>query len=150
MNGSPSKGKGKEKMTAEQARREAEGELLNSDTSDDDFVADSDEDGGEPSSGSSDEEDGEGGSGDEGSANEDEDGSEEGGGSERGSVEDEDQHDGAESEDEGELDPKHHPLLRPGAMPRMSKAAMEMSIKMVTQDLMGDDGEEGEDELEDD
>ena len=36
-----------------------------------------------------------------------------------------------------ELDPKHHPLLRPGAMPRMSRAAVEAVVGMVEQDLMG-------------
>ncbi|KAI0661921.1 hypothetical protein C8Q70DRAFT_1051433 [Cubamyces menziesii] len=56
-----------------------------------------------------------------------------------------------------ELDPAHHPLLRPGAMPRMSRAAVDAVVGMVEQDLMGgarrgmqaDDESEEEDELED-
>ena len=36
-----------------------------------------------------------------------------------------------------ELNPKHHPLLQPGAMPRMSRAAVEAVVGMVEQDLMG-------------
>ncbi|TBU49748.1 hypothetical protein BD309DRAFT_881446 [Dichomitus squalens] len=60
---------------------------------------------------------------------------------------------------EEELDPKHHPLLRPGAMPRMSRAAMEAVVGMVEQDMMGggrrgqaaaaDSDEDEEDELDD-
>ena len=42
-----------------------------------------------------------------------------------------------EDEEEEDLDPKHHPLLRAGAMPRMSKAAMDMAIGMATADLVG-------------
>ncbi|KAH9856091.1 hypothetical protein C2E23DRAFT_722740 [Lenzites betulinus] len=64
---------------------------------------------------------------------------------------------GDEAEDEEELDPQHHPLLRPGAMPRMSRAAVDAVVGMVEQDLMGsgrkpvhaDDESEEEDELED-
>ncbi|KAL0952811.1 hypothetical protein HGRIS_007036 [Hohenbuehelia grisea] len=56
-------------------------------------------------------------------------------------------------EDEGELKPENHPLLRPGAMPRMSRAAINMVVNMVEEDLMGKDPEsedsEGEDELAD-
>ncbi|KAI0632656.1 hypothetical protein C8Q77DRAFT_1118840 [Trametes polyzona] len=62
---------------------------------------------------------------------------------------------GDEAEEE-ELDPKNHPLLRPGAMPRMSRAAVEAVVGMVEQDLMGggraaqaEDESEEEDELED-
>ena len=75
-----------------------------------------------------------------------EDEDEEEGSDERNSDDD----DGADSGEEEELDPKDHPLLRPGAMPRMSKAAMEMSIKMMTQDIVGEVDEDEEDELEDD
>ena len=73
-------------------------------------------------------------------------------GGEEGSGDDEDGDSDAEDDDvvlEGsdeELDPKRHPLLQPGAMPRMSKAAMEMAIGMVTVDLTGVDED---DELED-
>ncbi|KAI0669059.1 hypothetical protein C8Q78DRAFT_993158 [Trametes maxima] len=60
-------------------------------------------------------------------------------------------------EAEEALDPKHHPLLRPGAMPRMSRAAVDAVVGMVEQDLMGgnkrgadaDDESEEEDELDD-
>ncbi|KIK65074.1 hypothetical protein GYMLUDRAFT_94509 [Collybiopsis luxurians FD-317 M1] len=65
--------------------------------------------------------------------------------------------DGSADEDEGEqeLKPQHHPLLRPGTMPKMSRAAMDMVVDMVEGDLVGPaaghgegEGEE-EDELED-
>ncbi|KAH9837549.1 uncharacterized protein C8Q71DRAFT_753084 [Rhodofomes roseus] len=54
---------------------------------------------------------------------------------------------------EGELDPAHHPLLRPGAMPkRISRAAMEMVVGMMEGDLVGAGGADGDedeaDELE--
>jgi len=43
----------------------------------------------------------------------------------------------ANAEDEGveeeELDPKHHPLLRAGAVPRMSRAAMDAAVGMAMQ-----------------
>ncbi|KAF5329475.1 hypothetical protein D9619_009125 [Psilocybe cf. subviscida] len=60
---------------------------------------------------------------------------------------------GSEEEDVEmqELDPAHHPLLRPGAMPKMSKAAMEMAVGIVEESLAGpeDVDELDEDELED-
>ncbi|KAI0820489.1 hypothetical protein BC628DRAFT_1413043 [Trametes gibbosa] len=64
---------------------------------------------------------------------------------------------GDEAEDEEALDPKHHPLLRPGAMPRLSRAAVDAVVGMVEHDLMGgarknaeaDDESEEEDELDD-
>ena len=41
-------------------------------------------------------------------------------------------------EDEvGYLDPGKHPLLRPGAMPRMTRAALEMAVGMVENDFVG-------------
>ncbi|KAJ4481229.1 hypothetical protein J3R30DRAFT_3288069 [Lentinula aciculospora] len=52
-----------------------------------------------------------------------------------------------EEDEEGELDPAHHPLLRPGAMPKMSRAAVDVVAGMVEQDLLGGQGEE--DELDD-
>ncbi|KAI0711966.1 hypothetical protein C8T65DRAFT_647190 [Cerioporus squamosus] len=60
-------------------------------------------------------------------------------------------------EEETELDPQHHPLLRPGAMPRMSRAAVEAVVGMVEQDMAGggraaaaaDSEEDEEDELDD-
>ncbi|KAJ3763521.1 hypothetical protein EV360DRAFT_33368 [Lentinula raphanica] len=51
-------------------------------------------------------------------------------------------------EDEDELDPAHHPLLRPGAMPKMSRAAVDMVVGMVEEDMLGADEDE-DDELDD-
>ena len=61
---------------------------------------------------------------------------------------------GVEDVDEEPLDPKHHPLLRPGAMPkRVSKAVLNAVVGMVEEDFgmtnaaaVGDE----EDELDDD
>ncbi|CCM00983.1 uncharacterized protein FIBRA_03031 [Fibroporia radiculosa] len=74
----------------------------------------------------------------------------------------EDEADVSDAEDEMELDPQHHPLLRPGAMPRMSRAAIEMVADMIVEDAVGgpaaraprrppvaDSSEDEEDELED-
>ena len=65
-----------------------------------------------------------------------------------------------ESEDvecdrEEPLDPKHHPLLRPGAMPKkISKAALNAVVGMMEEDLgmaaSGAAGSDEEDELDDD
>ncbi|KAG8215447.1 hypothetical protein J3R82DRAFT_9061 [Butyriboletus roseoflavus] len=55
--------------------------------------------------------------------------------------------DESSEEEEEELQEAHHPLLRPGAMPRMSKAAIDMVVDMVHGDLADDAGDE-EDELE--
>ncbi|KAJ7024152.1 histone chaperone Rttp106-like-domain-containing protein [Mycena alexandri] len=100
-----------------------------SDEEDDDFEADSESDGGSASSGSSDDDD-------------DSDG--EGSGSEE--AEDSGGDDDMDEDDE-ELKVENHPLMRPGAMPRMSRAAIDMVAAMVGGDLVGED--EGEDELED-
>ncbi|KAF4611597.1 hypothetical protein D9613_003653 [Agrocybe pediades] len=52
-----------------------------------------------------------------------------------------------------ELDPAHHPLLRPGAVPKMSKAAMEMAVGIVEGAFGGgeepDELDDEEDQLED-
>jgi hypothetical protein len=105
-----------------------------SDASDESFDMDSDEDDG-GSATSSDSSDGEGG-----------DASDAGSGAE--SVEGEETDDGeGEAED---LRPENHPLMRPGAMPRMSRAAVDAVIGMVNDDLMGRGPSEGEDELLDD
>jgi len=77
--------------------------------------------------------------------------------SEEGSVNGEDDDGDADSdldEDEGELDPAHHPLLRAGAVPRMSKSARDMVVGIVEEAFMGsggreEDGLDEEDELED-
>ena len=57
--------------------------------------------------------------------------------------------------EESDLNPAHHPLLRPGAVPRMSKAALNMAVGIIEDTFMGggsqDDQEEEdeEDELQD-
>lgn len=119
--------KGKGKVKAEEAMVVDDDE---SDASDEDFEEPSDSDGGEPSS---DEESGEEGEG--------------GGGEEEEEAEDSDEGAGALEEEEEKLDPAHHPLLRPGAMPKMSRAAMDAAAKMVMGDMVGSEEEE-EDELE--
>ncbi|RXW22542.1 hypothetical protein EST38_g3302 [Candolleomyces aberdarensis] len=53
-----------------------------------------------------------------------------------------------DGEAEGELDPAHHPLLRSGAVPKLSKAAIEMAVGIVEDDLMGGNDDEV-DELDD-
>ena len=89
---------------------------------------DTDDDGGSATSDSSDDSDQEGGGSDKEEAEAE------------GSGED-------DSDDEvQELDPKHHPLLRPGAMPKkMSKAAKEAAVKIIEQAFVGG-GSDGEDE----
>lgn len=84
-------------------------------------------------------------SGDSSSEDEDGEGSEDGEGEAEGSGEEED-------DDVQELDPAHHPLLRPGAMPKMSKAAIEMAVGIVEESMAGPedvDELDEEDELED-
>ena len=141
-----------------------------SDAEDSDFEDDSSSDGGSPTSSSGEDEDDEGG----GSDKDDDAKSEDlGSGSDRsedgeeaeadGDVEEaEDEEDNDEGEEE-DMDPAHHPLLRPGAMPRMSRAAIDAVVGMVEKDLMagatslerrgandtGESGDEEEDELED-
>lgn len=130
-----------------------------SDEDDSDFVGDSDD---EDDSGT-DNSDSEGeGAGRGGGSGGDESGSGSGSGSEDGDEDQDENMDAMEDADEdAPLDPAHHPLLRPGAMPRMSKAAMDAAIGMVTQDMLGGgsvvpggavreaDSEDEEDELED-
>lgn len=56
-----------------------------------------------------------------------------------------------EDDGEEELKPEHHPLLRPGAMPRMSRAAIEAVVGMVEADMLGKSeqgGGDSEDELD--
>ena len=107
-----------------------------SDASDESFDVDSDDsDGGSATSSDSSEEEG-GDAADVGSGAESAEG-------EETDVEE-------ESEDNEELRPEHHPLMRPGAMPRMSRAAIDAVVGMVNDDLMGGATSEGEDELLDD
>jgi hypothetical protein len=54
-----------------------------------------------------------------------------------------------EDGDDEELRVENHPLMRPGAMPRMSRAAIDMVAAMVEGELVGDGEDDGEDELED-
>ncbi|KAJ7145737.1 histone chaperone Rttp106-like-domain-containing protein [Mycena epipterygia] len=102
-----------------------------SDEEDGDFEADSESDGGSGTSGSSDEESS---------------------GAESGSEEAEDS-DGNDMDEDGEgeeeLRAENHPLMRPGAMPRMSRAAIDMVAAMVEDELVGDMEDDGEDELDD-
>lgn len=110
-----------------------------SDSSDESFEADSDDDGSASSSSSS-------------------SGSDSGSGSGSGSGSDQEEASESGDYDEGdieevELNPKNHPLMRPGAMPRMSKAAINMAVGMVEDDLMGGgsvvEETDDEDELDD-
>ncbi|KAH9922144.1 hypothetical protein B0H21DRAFT_766404 [Amylocystis lapponica] len=61
---------------------------------------------------------------------------------------------GADDAD-AELDPEHHPLLRPGAMPLMSRAAIDAVVGMMEEDMMGggtamaENESDEEDELDD-
>jgi hypothetical protein len=50
---------------------------------------------------------------------------------------DDDDDDDDEDEAKVELDPKHHPLLRAGALPKMSRAAMDAAVGLVVGDLVG-------------
>ncbi|KZP27982.1 hypothetical protein FIBSPDRAFT_818004 [Athelia psychrophila] len=105
-------------------------QLDESDASDDSFEDPDSDDGGSASSESA------GGSG---------------AGSDDESAEGEDSDAGGEDGDEDEdenLRAENHPLMRPGAMPKMSRAAIEAVVGMVNDDLMGEESE-GEDELED-
>ena len=107
-----------------------------SDDEDDDFSASvSDLDGSERLSEESSSEDEDNGNGDEQEHNSDADAD-------------------ADEEDLGDevshLDPGKHPLLRPGAMPRMSRAALEMAVGIVENAFVGTaDQEDEKDELDD-
>jgi hypothetical protein len=107
--------------------------------SDSDFEAESgDSDGGSPSSGS-------GSGSSSGSApGPGPGGPESDAGSDAGSSEQEDEDEplsgpGSEGDDDDmmELDPKHHPLLRAGGLPKMSKAAMDAAVELVVGDFVG-------------
>ena len=43
-------------------------------------------------------------------------------------------------------DPKHHPLLRAGALPKMSRAAMDAAVELVMGDLVVGQGKARQDE----
>ncbi|KAF8487253.1 hypothetical protein DFH94DRAFT_621320 [Russula ochroleuca] len=137
-NGKQRKGAGAEEegegIDARGAAAAAAGEDSDSDS---DFETESGEsDGGSPSSGGSG-----GGSGsgpgsdagsDAGSEDEHEDESRSGSGG-GGSGRDDDDDD----EVMMELEPKHHPLLRAGGLPKMSRAAMDAAVELVVGDLVG-------------
>ncbi|KAL5478722.1 hypothetical protein ACEPAI_1999 [Sanghuangporus weigelae] len=132
--GRPRDVKGKGKARADPQDEEAMQRNDDSDASDEDYAAPSESDGGEPSS-------------DDESSNDD-DGTqtvedEEAEGTDEEGINDDDED---EDEEEEELDAARHPLLRPGAMPKMSKAAMEAAIAMVTQDTLGTKGGHADDE----
>ncbi|KLO16669.1 hypothetical protein SCHPADRAFT_994952 [Schizopora paradoxa] len=126
-NGKVDKGKGKAPMTIEELDDDTDEE-------DEDFVASS-----EDESSSSDSEDSEGGGAGSGGEEEAE------GEAENSDEEDEGDGDG-DVEMEDEMTAERHPLLRPGAMPRMSKAAMDMAVAMVTHDLTNGEPEDEEDD----
>jgi Histone chaperone Rttp106-like len=73
------------------------------------------------------------------------------------SESDEDAEESGEGEASGEeLKEDHHPLMRPGAMPRMSRAAIDMVVGMMEEDMgsgtaggQAESDNEEEDELED-
>lgn len=111
--GSPSK--------ARPGKEPAENDDDESDEDDEDFEVSSESDGGEPSS----------------ESNEDDQENEAETASEASGDE------GDRNMSGEELDEAHHPLMRPGAMPKLSKAAMETVVHMVADDL-----EEEVDELD--
>ena len=100
--------------------------LLDDEDDDEDFVGDSDVDGSERSS----DEDAE--------SNEDSD--DEDDAKEEGADEEEDDGEVEEIDDQG-----NHPLRQPGAVPKMSRAAMDIAVAMVTDDIMGEEVDELED-----
>ncbi|EJD05119.1 uncharacterized protein FOMMEDRAFT_154303 [Fomitiporia mediterranea MF3/22] len=143
------KGKGKARVDLQEEVVPVANDDGESDASDEDYSAPSDSDGGEPTS-ESDNDSGVDEAGEQGDDEEEE-------AEEEADLSGEDENEEAEDEDEEteemDLDPARHLLLRPGAMPlRMSKAAMEAAVAMVTQDLAGsgveDEDEEDEEEVD--
>jgi hypothetical protein len=109
--------------------------------SDSDFEASGESDDGSPSSSSGSD------VGEDEPRSEDGSGSGSGSGSESGGEEEA----GDEGDDEEEIamelddpDPKHHPLLRAGALPKMSRAAMDAAVELVVGDLVGHGQGQGE------
>ena len=100
--------------------------------SDSNFEASGESDGGSPSSSGSDvgedEPRSEGGSGS---------GNESGGEDDEDDEGDDDEEENAMDLDDPDPDPKHHPLLRAGALPKMSRAAMDAAVELVVGDLVG-------------
>lgn len=110
--------------------------LGESDASDNSFDMDSEDDDGGSVTGSD--------------SSDESDGSNVAGSGDNSEGEETDAEEGGGQEHERELKPQHHPLMRPGAMPRMSRAAINAVVDMVNDDLMGNDKSDGEDELLDD
>lgn len=134
------KGKGKEKEKESGGVGSSNGMTIyqvagDSDDSDEDFEADEKDGSGSASSSNS---------------SSDEEAVDDGEGSEQDAEGSDEDAESEEVADEG-LDPEHHPLMRPGAMPKMSRAAIDMVVGMVEDDMMGvtNDSEEEADELED-
>ncbi|KAH0579921.1 hypothetical protein H2248_002743 [Termitomyces sp. 'cryptogamus'] len=141
------KSKGKEVVGDESGGRTIMQIADGTDEEDEDFEMDTDEelDGSEESS----------------SEESDDEGENDGSGEEREGSDEEGEDDG-ENEDEEELTEEHHPLLRPGAMPRrMNRAVIDMVVGMVEDEMLGtpneqdpssdgEDGEGEEEELEED
>ncbi|KAI0749463.1 hypothetical protein C8Q80DRAFT_1269341 [Daedaleopsis nitida] len=146
------KGKGKAVSREADPRNEDTDDEEDEDFTMDSDVSDQSEDevSGSDASQDGDRKDGDGGSDDE---DEDEDDAE---GAASG-----DEMDAEDADDAEELDPKYHPLLRPGAMPRMSRAAVDAVVGMVAKDLVAggsaaaaiavdsEEDEDEEDELDD-
>ena len=135
--------KGKGKALEEPVPDFGQDELDSDGDEDDEDFAPDESDGGEPSD-DSDSDEAE--SAEEGGLDNDDD--------DNGDDDDDENEDDEIGDDEAEnlnadkLDPAHHPLLRPGAMPKMSKAALEAVVNMVEGDLENnEDEEEEEDEL---
>ena len=157
MSSSSGKGKGKARATDDDMEVDGEGgtsiDLSNNPMAEDEGDVDDDNytgSGSELSDGS-DSEDSDGSSGStDGSGEEDSDADGEGEGEEsRPEPESEE----IEDVDEGPLDPNHHPLLRPGAMPkRISKGVLNAVVGMVQEEfgVTTAVGSDEEDELDDD
>lgn len=112
-------------VAANGKENEAGGGQQDSD-SDSDFEASDASDGGSPSSSGS---GSDAGGSDAGTGSEDDEGEGESG-NESG--------DEGEDDDVMEIDdPEHHPLLRAGALPKMSRAAMDAAVELVVGDLVG-------------
>ena len=151
------KGKGKARATDDDMEIDGEGEpanrldLSNNPMAEDEGDVDDDNYTGSDSevsndSGSEDQ----GGSDD--SAEESGEGSDEEGEGEGEESRPEPESEDVEDEEDEPLDPKHHPLLRPGAMPKnVSKAVLNAVVGMMEEDLgMPAAGGDEEDELDDD
>jgi hypothetical protein len=155
---SSAKGKGKARATDEDMEVDSEGgthrfDLSNNPMAEDEGDLDDDNYTGSDSEVSEDSDSEDSGDGDgsaEDSEGEDSDADGEGEGEEsRPEPESEE----AEDIDEGSMDPKHHPLLRPGAMPkRVSKTVLNTVAGMVGEEfgMTAHGGSDEEDELDDD